>query len=70
MECLQNSKGRKGTKFIYLYWKIKDPTLNNEGNDIDSEFKQLKEYNKFKIKNESARKIKRIKKKIDINDEI
>jgi hypothetical protein len=43
------------------------PILNNGRNDIDSEFKQLKKYNKSEIKNESVRKIKKIKKKTDIN---
>jgi hypothetical protein len=66
MKCFQDSKDRKGTKFIYLYWEMEDPTLGNRGNDTDSEFGQLKKYNKFKIKSEPARKIKKIK-KIDIN---
>jgi hypothetical protein len=46
---------------------MEDPALNNGKNDINSEFKQLKKYNKSEIKNEPARKIKKIKKKININ---
>ena len=67
MEYLQNSKGRKNTKLIYLYWKMENSVLNNRENDIDSEFEQLKKYNKSEIKNKPARKIKRIKKEMNIN---
>jgi hypothetical protein len=49
---------------------MENPILNNKGNDTNSEFKQLKKYNKSKIKNEPARKTKKIKKKININSEI
>jgi hypothetical protein len=67
MECFQDNKGRKGTKFIYLYWEMEDPALGNKGNDTDSEFGQLKKYSKSEIKNEPARKTKRIKKEMNIN---
>jgi hypothetical protein len=46
---------------------MKNPALNNKGNNTNNEFEQLKKYNKSKIKNKPARKIKRIKKKININ---
>jgi hypothetical protein len=46
---------------------MKDSALDNRGNDTDNEFEQLKEYNKSEIKNKPARKIKRIKKKMNIN---
>jgi hypothetical protein len=46
---------------------MENPVLNNKRNDIDSEFEQLKKYNKSEIKNKPARKIKRIKKEMNIN---
>jgi hypothetical protein len=49
---------------------MEDPILNNKGNNIDSEFKQLKKYSKSEIKNKPARKTKKIKKEININDGI
>jgi hypothetical protein len=49
---------------------MENPALNNRGNDTDSEFKQLKEYNKSEIKSEPARKIKKIKKEMDTNSGI
>jgi hypothetical protein len=49
---------------------MENPILNNKGNDTDSEFRQLKKYNKSKIKNKPARKTKRIKKEININNGI
>jgi hypothetical protein len=49
---------------------MEDPALNNRENNINSEFRQLKKYNKSEIKNEPARKTKKIKKKMNINDGI
>jgi hypothetical protein len=42
---------------------MEDLILHNKGNNTDSEFEQLKEYNKSKIKSEPTHKIKKIKKK-------
>jgi hypothetical protein len=47
---------------------MENPALNNKRNNTDNEFGQLKEYSKPKIKNESTRKIKKIKKEMDTND--
>jgi hypothetical protein len=46
---------------------MEDSILDNRRNNINSEFRQLKKYNKSEIKNEPARKTKKIKKEMDIN---
>jgi hypothetical protein len=46
---------------------MENPALDNGRNDTDNEFKQLKKYSKSEIKNKSIRKIKKIKKEININ---